>query len=119
MFIKNIDKQNNKDKIDWSYLSDNPNAIDLLENNIDKIDWVYLSRNENAIHLLEQNIDKIDWELLSENPNLFELDYLDMSKERTKLIEQELLSKALHPSRISKYLDYYLENGGDFCDFEY
>ena len=42
-----------------------------------------------------------------------------MSKERTKLIEQELLSKALHPSRISKYLDYYLENGGDIWDFEY
>ena len=111
--------ENNKDKIDWSYLSDNPNAIDLLENNIDKIDWMYLSRNENAIHLLEQNIDKIDWELLSENPNLFEFDYLAMSKERTKLIEQELLSKALHPSKVSKWLEYHIENGGTTWNFEY
>ena len=53
------------------------------------------------------------------HPNLFELDYLDMSKERTKIIEQELMTKALHPSTVSKWLDYHIENGGDICDFEY
>ena len=50
------------DKIDWFYLSNNINAIDLLERNFDKIDWFHLSSNENAIHLLEQNIDKIEWD---------------------------------------------------------
>ena len=86
---------------------------------MNKIDWWNLSKNPNAIPLLKQNIDKIDWEALSQNPNLFELDYLAMSKERTKIIEKELMIKALHPSRVSKWLDYYIENGGDICDFEY
>jgi hypothetical protein len=79
------------DKIDWKYLSANPNAIHLLEANMDKVDWDYLSRNPNAIHLLENNpysingvclslntngirlIEKfphlINWEYLSINPN--------------------------------------------------
>ena len=42
-----------------------------------------------------------------------------MSKERTKIIEQELMTKALHPYTVSKWLDYHIENGGDICDFEY
>ena len=50
-----------EDKINWEYLSGNPNAIHLLEKNIDKIDWYMLSRNPNAIHLLEKHPDKIDW----------------------------------------------------------
>ena len=37
----------------------------LLEKNLDKINWNYLSKNPNAIHLLEQNLDKIDWDNLS------------------------------------------------------
>ena len=52
------------DKIDWTWLSSNPNAIHLLEENQDRIDWNFLSMNPNAIHLLEQNIDKIDWKEL-------------------------------------------------------
>jgi hypothetical protein len=47
------------DKINWVGLSENPNAIHLLEQNLDKINWVALSENPNAIHLLEQNLDKI------------------------------------------------------------
>ena len=42
-----------------------------------------------------------------------------MSKQRTKIIEKELIAKALHPSRISKWLNYHLENGKDISDFEY
>ena len=42
-----------------------------------------------------------------------------MSKEKTKIIEQELISKALHPSRISKWLEYHIENGGTTWNFEY
>tara|TARA_B110000503_G_C7001237_1_gene351642 strand:+ start:498 stop:722 length:225 start_codon:yes stop_codon:yes gene_type:complete len=33
--------------------ADNLNAIEYLENNPDRIDWKYLSKNPNAIHLLE------------------------------------------------------------------
>ena len=41
-------------KIDWSMLSTNPNAIHILEKNMNKIDWRCLSYNINAIHLLEK-----------------------------------------------------------------
>ncbi len=56
------------DKLDWSFLSQNPNAIDLIEANLDKIDWATLSINSAAIHLLKANQDKIDWCWLSKNP---------------------------------------------------
>ena len=36
----------------------------------DKLKWKCLSENSNAIHLLEKNIDNINWEYLSSNPNL-------------------------------------------------
>ena len=78
-----------------------------------------LSSNTNAIHLLNKNLDKIYWECVQENTNLFELDYLAMSKEKNKIIEYELMIKALHPSRVSKWLDYHIENGGTTWNFEY
>ena len=66
-----------KDKLDWCWLSKNPNAITLLEKNPDKIYWRRLSYNPNAIHLLEKNINKIDWKIdwywLSRNPNAISL----------------------------------------------
>ena len=59
-----------KDKLDWSQLSRNPNAeaIALLKENPLKIDWYYLSLNVNAIALLKENPLKIDWRCLSCNP---------------------------------------------------
>ena len=44
----------NPDKINWGVLSENLNAIPMLEKNPDKINWCYLSRNPNAISLLEK-----------------------------------------------------------------
>src|ERR1700690_2589122 len=58
-----------KNKINWYYLSLNPNAIDLLKQNKEKIDWSWLSQNPNAINLLKQNKEKINWDYLSQNPN--------------------------------------------------
>ena len=55
-------------KLSWSYLSANPNAINLLEQNKDQIVWNRLSENPAAIYLLKQNKDKINWDRLSENP---------------------------------------------------
>jgi len=43
-----------ENKLNWSRLSANPNAIKLLEKNQNKIHWLYLSTNENAIHLHEK-----------------------------------------------------------------
>ncbi len=56
------------EKLNWSFLSQNPSAIDWLEANQDKIDWESLSKNPNAVKLLAANQDKIDWCWLSKNP---------------------------------------------------
>jgi hypothetical protein len=58
---------NNNVKCKW--LSQNPNAIPILEKNMDKIYWTQLSANPNAIHILEQHLDKVNYEWLSKNPN--------------------------------------------------
>jgi hypothetical protein len=67
--------EQNKEKLDWGNLFNNPAAIHLIteKQNIDKINWDWLSGNEcpEAIHLLNENIDKINWERLSSNPSIF------------------------------------------------
>ncbi len=63
----------NPDKINWELLSYNPNPISLqwLSEAPDKIDWFNLSRNPNAISLLESNPDKIRWSHFAKNPAIF------------------------------------------------
>ena len=36
-------------KINWYFLSLNPNAIHILERNLSKLNWVYLTTNPNAV----------------------------------------------------------------------
>lgn len=80
-----------KSKVSWNNLSSNTasDAIELLEENYDKIDWDSLSNNPNAIHLLEGRVKyqlkleeegklnsldenkQINWNRLSENPSIF------------------------------------------------
>ena len=116
----------NPDKIDWYYLSGNPNAIHLLEANPDKIDWYHLSTNPNAIHLLEANQDKIDWYFLpfnpnamhlleanqtrffwlpfSKNPAIFQCDYT-FYRQRMDLHREELMKAVFHPKRLKRSLE--------------
>jgi hypothetical protein len=107
--------EQNPDKIHWEHLSRNPNAIALLEQNVDKIDWFLLSFNPKAIHLIKDNLyDKIiyrcSWKnthvscYLFANPSIFEPDYQEMSKDRMKIIYQELMKRALHPSRMLQWI---------------
>ena len=98
--------ENNLDKVNWDWLSRNPNAIDLLEKNFDKINWYHLSSNPNAIDLLEQNTDKIDWSWLSSNPLIFEIDYKVLDK-RIEPFKEELIQKCFHPTRLVRYLETY------------
>ena len=51
----------NINKLDFSKLSFNPNAIEILKNNIDLIDWSNLTKNTNPkmLELLKYNY--IDW----------------------------------------------------------
>jgi hypothetical protein len=103
-----------EEKIDWGYLSENPNAIHLLEKNPKKIDWRYLSDNPNAIHLLEKNQEKINWHTLSGNPSIFKktINY-EYLYQRMNVIREEMMMKCMHPSRLERWI----EMGGDVDDF--
>jgi hypothetical protein len=52
---------------------------------------------------------------LSKNPSIFQPDYQEMSKDRTKIIYQELMQRALHPSRVLQWI--YEEEEDDYCEF--
>jgi hypothetical protein len=43
--------------IDWNGLSDNEEAIHILEKNLDKVNWLMLSTNPAAIHIIEANLE--------------------------------------------------------------
>ena len=91
------------EKLQWQGLSQNPNAIHLLEKNLDKIDWHSLSRNPGAIYLLEKNIDKIYWPYLSSNPSIFIYDYPRMLKHFYESYGKDLIETLHHPKNFSKF----------------
>ena len=101
--FKPIYKFQHLDKVNWDYLSRNPNAIHILEKNLDKVYWDILSGNPNAIPILEKNLDKVNWEYLSINPNaqllLSKLDYQAM-KLNAKEFSRELAEYVFHPERV-------------------
>jgi hypothetical protein len=105
------------DKLNWEYLSENPNAIDLLRDRIDfeksltpeeyknlpsKINWSSLCRNSDlgAIYLLQENYDKIDWSVLSSNPNAIYL-LEDRVKYQLKIQEEGRMETLKMKERIS------------------
>ncbi len=92
--------EQNLDKVDWDELSRNPNTIHLIERNLDKVDWKWLSGNPNAIHILEKNMDKVDWDMIFRNPNIFTYDYEEIKQ--TKLFETSSLFS--DPFVINKYI---------------
>ena len=106
--------RNNIDKISWSRLSQNPEAIEFLTENQDKIWWNHLSTNPAALELLMANPEKIDWDdfalnrfqtkkkddpILTLNNRLLELELknnllqlrLDNAELKTKQIRIEIL----------------------------
>jgi len=66
-----------------------------------------LSQNPNAIHLLEKNLDKVYWSLLSQNPNIFELD-LVFIKTRMDILREDLMKKLFHPTRVMRFYEDYM-----------
>jgi hypothetical protein len=97
--------EKNLDKVNWQLLSLNPNAIHILEKNLDNVDWKWLSQNPNAIPILEQNLDKVDWERLSRNPNIFEYDYNAIKNRMYKKggIAEDLMKNRFHPINLHKF----------------
>ena len=84
----------NLDKIDWGELSDNQNAIHLLEANLDGTSWYLLSRNPKAINILKNHQDNINWEMLLSNPSIFEPD--------KKLINENILNKTQNSLKLKR-----------------
>ena len=80
--------EKNLANVDWNWLSYNPNAIHLLEKNLGKVNWFNLSGNPNAIHILEKNLDKVDWEWLSLNPNAIHLLEKNLDKVNWKSLSE-------------------------------
>ena len=80
--------------------------------NQDKICWKHLSENPNAIELLEKNKDKIEWYNFSTNPSIFTYDYKRI-KEFKKDLNEEVISTMFNPIRIQKFID----DGNNFDDY--
>jgi hypothetical protein len=118
---------------DWHHILFNP-SVDLFLEQIDLdkyfgcINFHILSSNHNPriLDFIMKHYNKInEYEKIAMtvglllNPAFFQFDYQQMNIKRSKTIYIELISKAFHPSRVSKWLDYHLDNGGDISTFEY
>ena len=75
----------NRSRIHWGYLSENENALELIESKLTQeeqsteddfrchLSSYLLSTNRNAINLLKANPDLISWAFLSENENAIDI----------------------------------------------
>jgi hypothetical protein len=120
--------------INFGSLLYNPSesALAYIEANITQINTIhiaYLVENPNGLMLIEkllkqgqitQNAVLNFYPELVMNEAFFEvdLDYQEMSKKRSKIIYSELMEKALHPSRVYKWVEYHYENGGTAANLE-
>ncbi len=110
----------NRNKIDWSVLSQNPAAIELLETNIHKINWYYLFSNPAAIHLLEHKFktENYNYGCLSRNPAIFVYDYDKMKQTMYNSgLKEDLTKNRFHPKNIRKFKAWKIdgfESGDEF-----
>ena len=117
-------------------LSGNTNAVDLIKQIMPSVNYKFLALNPNTLHILmEYMIDNDNFynkifpltrvpnmtilESLIYNPSLFDIDYIEMAKNRSNIIYYDLIEKALTPTRIKKHLDYHLDQGYDIIDFDF
>lgn len=98
------------DKIDWKYLSYNshPRAIQLLQENLDKIDWYELCSNSSPLvgQILEQHYEKISWDSLSSNSNPWAIDFLEQHMDK---INWFMVAENTHP-RAMELLERNIPN---------
>lgn len=107
MIEKYFDKILSIDNIDiWKYLSNNENAINILERNIENINWEILSGNKNAEKLLRKYPDKIYWNIASLNPSLINL----LKENQDKIVLKHFLrNPAIFEAKyeFAKMRDYF------------
>lgn len=84
--------EKNMEKIDWSLLSANPSAIEMLEIT-KKFDWRELSKNPKAIHLLEKYPKRIHWRGLLTNPKAIHLIEKDIHNIQSKVLANYSVSE--------------------------
>jgi hypothetical protein len=104
IICKNYSNANKKISTMWDELSDEEQ---------DKYD---LSPKEYEEQMKEWQLYENIRKGLPLDVNMIKL-LIEKSKERTTFIYHELLAKALHPDKVSKWLDYHLDNGGDLGNF--
>ena len=110
----------------WEMLSRNPYATAFLRQFPDKVrqyegfidlseqnetdsmkeedNWQSLSQYSEDTEYLRQNIEHIDWYSLSSNPSIYVYDYQQM-KINMDVLRKELIQKALHPTRVIKWIE--------------
>jgi hypothetical protein len=121
------------DKVVWSFVSRNPNAIHLLEENPTEINWDdFFHYNTNTISMFWFEIYNVYMNFsihpqiiclyLDQNPakysiikriqpnflrcsNCFEHDYMRISEYRTRLIIEDLMKKTWHPTRVKDWIE--------------
>jgi hypothetical protein len=104
--IELIKKYMYKIKLHELCYNTNPEILKIIESRIDTLTiWGPLCVNPAAIKILEKNKDKIEWYWFSQNPAIFEYNYLKMAQQRMYLLREELMMKALHPSRIQRLIE--------------
>ena len=98
--------ENYRRKINWRAFSENPKAIRYLNDpiNYEKIDWSKLSKNTAAIDLLKENIEKIDWYYISCNTNPKAMELIRVKFEQELLDAENNTLRLLH---THEKLDWY------------
>ena len=62
-----------------------------------------INNNESAMDFLSKNQHHIQADMFSSNPAIFELDFKRASVERTTIIRDELMARALTPERVARW----------------
>lgn len=85
----------------WSFLSKNPQAIDLLRENVERIDWHSLCVNPSreAFELMEENLDRVDWEYIVQNPHPYLTEF--MSKHHEHFPNQKPIELPAYPPPLT------------------
>ena len=70
----------------------------------EEMDWDEISLRSKNMELLRKNKQRLDWHYISTNPNIYCYDYRRM-KQNMDEWREELMMKALHPSRVTKWIE--------------
>jgi hypothetical protein len=99
----------------WTWIADNPAAIDFIKKHLDKVgttdnkvDWYHLSANEAAMDILPHYRSEISWYMLSQNPGIFTYDYKEIEK-YCLMFKEELMERVFHPKNYDKFAAWGFE----------